>query len=111
MKSKNFQGKDKMGKKQEVTSLPFTRAETAEKRLEELIANKTITKYAMIFEGENYWRYNPLNGEIRLYPDGVELIYDNGKIKGMLHFERRRIVVDYDLEKEHELQKSKIKGE
>lgn len=89
--------------------LPLTNAETAEKRLEEIIANRTVTRYVMIFEGENYWRYYPVDGKVRLYPDGVELIWkDGGEAKGMLHFERRRIVVDYDLEKEHELQKSKI---
>jgi hypothetical protein len=93
-------------------SLPPTKAETAEKRLEEILANKTVTRYVMIFEGENYWRYHPLNGEIKFYPDGVEMMFnDDGKPKGMLHFERRRIVIDYDLEKEYELQKNKIKEE
>jgi len=93
-------------------SLPPTKAETAEKRLEEILANKTITRYVMVFEGENYWRYNPVRGEIRLYPDGVELIWrGDGKDIGMLHFERRRIVIDYDLEKDYELQKSKVKEE
>jgi len=96
-----------MNKKE--TYLPPTKAETAEKRLEEIVSNKTITRYVMIFEGGTYWRYNPVNGEIRLYPDGVELVYNDGKSKGMLHFERRRIVVDYDLEKETELQNSKVK--
>lgn len=92
--------------------LPPTKAETAEKRLEEIIANKTVTGYAMIFEGEGYWRYYPLNGEIRFYPDGVEMVFkDGGGPTGMLHFERRRIVVNYDLEKEYELQNSKIKEE
>ncbi|MDP2906718.1 MAG: hypothetical protein Q8O03_02155 [Nanoarchaeota archaeon] len=92
--------------------LPPTKAETAEKRLEEILANKTVTRYVMIFEGENYWRYHPLNGEIRLYPDGVEMVFkDNGKPTGMLHFERRRMVIDYDLEKEYELQNGKIKEE
>lgn len=92
--------------------LPPTDAETAEKRLEEILANKTVTTYVMIFEGESYWRYYPIRGEIRFYPDGVELIHKNdGKDRGMLHLERRRIVIDYDLEKEYELQKSKIKEE
>lgn len=96
-----------MSKKE--SRLPPIKVETAEKRLEELIANKSILRYVMIFEGEDYWRYYPLNGEIKLYPDGVEMVFkDDGKPTGMLHFERRRIVVNYDLEKEHELQKSKI---
>ncbi len=96
----------------EELDMPFTKAETAEKRLEEILANKTVTRYVMIFEGEDYWRYHPVRGEVRLYPDGVELIYkSDGKDVGMLHFERRRIVIDYDLEKEYGLQKSKIKGE
>ncbi len=92
--------------------LPPTKAETAEKRLEEILANKTVTRYVMIFEGETYWRYNPIRGEVRLYPDGVEMVFKNdGKDTGMLHLERRRIVVNYDLENEHELQKSKVRGE
>ncbi len=92
--------------------LPFTKAETAEKRLEEILANKTVTKYIMIFEGEDYWRYHPVRGEVRLYPDGVEMVFkDDGNPTGMLHFERRRIIVNYDFEKEYELQKSKIQEE
>lgn len=86
--------------------LPNTKAETAEKRLEELIANKSITRYVMIFEGEHYWYYHPVDGQIKLYPDGVELIYkEGGGHKGMLHLERRRIVVDYNLDKEYGMQK------
>lgn len=96
--------------KPEPKTLPFTKAETAENRLEEILANKTIIKYTMIFEGETYWHYYPVRGEVRLYPDGVELIYKgDGDETGMLHSERRRIIVNYDLEKEYELQKSKTK--
>lgn len=92
--------------------LPQTKAETVERRLEELINNKTVTKYFMIFEEERYWNYTPADGEIRLYPGGVEMVFKEGKhFTGMLHFERRKIVVYYDLEKEQELQKSKVREE
>ena len=90
--------------------LPPTNMETAEKRLEEIIANKTITRYVMIFEGENFWCYYPLDGQIKIYPDGVELLHNDGGTKvGTLYFERRRIVIDYDLEREYETQKGKFK--
>ncbi len=92
--------------------LPPTKAESVEKRLEEIIENRSITRYVIVFEGEDYWRYYPLNAEVRLYPDGVEMVFkEEGKPTGMLHFERRRIVINYDLAKEHEMQKSKIKEE
>ena len=92
--------------------LPLTKAESAEKRLEELIANKTVLKYVMIFEGETYWRYFPQKGQIRLYPDGVEMIFkDDGEYLGMVYSERRRAIMNYDLEKDQEMQESKMREE
>lgn len=83
-------------------TLPLTKAETAERRLEEIIKNKSITKYTVVFEYESYWYYDPKDGEARLYPDGFEAIVDNNR--GILHVERRRLFVDYNLEKEYQKQ-------
>lgn len=87
-------------------TLPQTKVETAEQRLEELVENKSITRYSIIFEGENYWHFYPVRGETRAYPDGFELIYkDGGKEIGMLHIGRRRAFIEYSLENEHEKQR------
>lgn len=88
--------------------LPPTKAESAEKRLEEIIENKSATKYVVIFEGENYWSYFTLDGEARVYPDGFELVYkSDSRAYGVLHIERRRAFIHYDLEKDSEKQLQK----
>lgn len=102
-----------MGKKSDkpdVKPLPPTKAETAEKRLEEIINNKSITEYEIIFEDKSYFSFNPYEGESRLYPDGLEAVTLNGEYQeGRLHVERRRLFVRYNLEKEYAKQKLKEK--
>ncbi len=91
-----------MGKKQEVKPLPPTKAETAEQRLEEIINNKSITAYEVMFENSSYHSYYPYEGESRFYPDGFEAVTFNGESQeGRLHVERRRIFVRYDIEKDY----------
>lgn len=83
-------------------TLPLTKAESAERRLEEIVNNKSMIKYTVVFESQSYWYYHPVGGESRLYPDGFEAVVDNNR--GILHVERRRLFVDYDLEKEYKKQ-------
>lgn len=100
-----------MGKKPEkpdVKPLPSTKAETAEQRLEEIVNNKSITEYEVIFEDRSYFSFYPYEGESRIYPDGLEAVTFNGEYQeGRLHVERRRLFIRYNLEKEYEKQKLK----
>jgi len=97
-----------MGKKQEVKPLPPTKAETAEQRLEEIIKNKSIIEYEVIFENQSYYYCHPYEGESRFYPDGFEAVTFNGEHQeGRLHVERRRIFIRYDLEKDYAKQSIK----
>jgi len=101
-----------MGKKQEVKPLPPTKAETAEQRLEEIIHNKSITEYEVMFEDKSYYSCYPYEGESRFYPDGFEAVTFNGEYQeGRLHVERRRIFIRYDIEKDHAKQRIKSMGE
>ncbi len=91
-----------MGKKQEVKPLPPTKAETAEQRLEEIINNKSIKEYDVMFEDKSYYSCYPYEGESRFYPDGFEAVTLNGEEQeGRLHVERRRLFVRYDIEKDY----------
>jgi len=89
--------------------LPFTNAETAEQRLEELVRNKSIKcfRFMPVNECYNIW---PLEGECRLYPDGFEGVSymgdsnGGGVYSGSLYLDRRRAYALYDLEKDYKNQ-------
>lgn len=108
--------KDTESKTPERKLLPFSDAESAEHRLEELVKNKSITHFRVMSVKENYGLW-PLDGECRVYPDGFEGVSHigdsngGGKYYGNLYLERRRAYVVYDLENDQEMQKSKVEGE
>lgn len=85
-----------MGKKQ---TLPPTKAESAEKRLEELIDKGLVVAYYTKFSSFEIEEH-----KCRTYPDGFEAItrYKNYGVKGVLHAANRNAVVYYDIEKEYE---------
>jgi len=96
-----------MSKKQEqiILPLPKTSAETAEKRLEEIINNKSSKEFYAIFEHKEYSYFSSRDGEARLYPDGFEIVRGNTEQKeGALYVDRRRLIVYYSLDKEYEKQ-------
>lgn len=104
----------KMSKKEtlEPKPLPFTNAETAEQRLEELVRNKSIRNFRIMSSNEshNLW---PLEGECRVYPDGFEgvnITDDKGVYLGSLYLDRRRAYVVYYWEKDYEKQ-NEVKDE
>ncbi|MDP2906717.1 MAG: hypothetical protein Q8O03_02150 [Nanoarchaeota archaeon] len=79
--------------------LPPTDAETAEKRLEELVTHKTVEFYHILHNDSNIWvEYL----DCRLYPDGFETISRSNTTRGVLHIDRRKILVFYSLDKEIE---------
>lgn len=86
-----------MGK--EVKPLPMTKAETAEKRLEELIRKKLVKAY---YTHPNYFSIK--DSECRTYPDGFEAILKDQHygVKGMLHLCCKNSVVIYNVKKEQE---------
>jgi len=85
-----------MGKKYQ---LPPTKAETAEKRLEELISKELVIGYYAKFAS-----FEIEESKCRCYPDGFEAVirFKNYGVKGVLHLGHRNAVVYYDLEKENE---------
>lgn len=94
-----------MGKK--TFSLPHSNAETAEKRLEELVNNKSITNYEYCSTDRGYLK----NGECKAYPDGFEAVLEsNCRLFGYLRIERRNFYVCYDLNLEYEKQNHPIEG-
>jgi len=91
-----------MGKK--TFTVPNTNAETAEKRLEELINHKVVTTFEYCDTDKGWVK----EGECRAYPDGFEAVIEqNCKAFGYLRVERRNFYVCYDLEMEHEKQNVK----
>lgn len=94
-----------MGKK--TYNLPNSDAETAEQRLEELVNNRSVTRFCVVFENQGYFYYDPKDGEARLYPDGFEAVINGSE--GVIYVDRRRTFVDYDLRKELEIQKGQVK--
>lgn len=88
--------------------LPDTKAETAEKRLEELVTHKSVTRFYVIFENQGYFYYDPKDGESRLYPDGFEAVISGSE--GLIYVDRRRTFVHYSLQKDREVQKEQGKN-
>lgn len=89
--------------------LPFTNAESAEQRLEELVRNKSVKTFKVMAENEHCTLW-PLEGECRAYPDGFEGVsytgdsYGNGSYSGNLYMDRRKAYVTYDWEKDYKNQ-------
>lgn len=106
-----------MGKKEsqtpEIKPLPFTNAETAEQRLEELARNKSIRNFRVMGSNENHNLW-PLEGECRVFPDGFEGVMGNMTDKdeylGDLYLDRRKVYVVYYWKKEYEKQ-NEVKDE
>jgi len=87
--------------------LPDTKAETADKRLEEVVNNNSVTRFYVIFENQGYFYYDPKDGEARLYPDGFETAINRSE--GLIYVDRRRTFVHYSLQKDKEAQKEQGK--
>lgn len=86
--------------------LPFTKAASAEERLEELIKNNSLVKCVFISGTEFYADID--DSEFRKYPDGFEVIAISTPktmmTKGMLYLEIRNVCFMYKLETEREKQ-------
>ena len=92
-----------MGKESEVKPLPPTKAETAEKRLEELVSNKSVSVYEYL--GTKSDKALIIGGGCRVYPDGFEAVVKGDKYPvGYLHVERRNFYVCYELDTEYKKQ-------
>lgn len=83
--------------------IPHSNAETAEKRLEELVNNKSVKVYEYLgTKSDKVWVEE---GECRVYPDGFEAVVEGDKDPvGYLHVERRNFYVCYNLNMEYEKQ-------
>ena len=89
-----------MGKKEEpIVPLPWTKAETADQRLEELVRNESVTRYR-ILHNHNWNEMSVKDGKCRVYPDGFEAVISQKE--AVLHVERRNAFVFYDVEKQRE---------
>lgn len=93
--------------KKEYKLLPFSKAGTANERLEELVNNRSITRFYIIFEHQEYFYYDPKDGEARIFPDGFELASSSNE--GVIYLDRRRMFVHYNLRKESEAQEEQGK--
>ncbi len=96
-----------MGKKQEVKPLPPTKAETAEKRLEELISHDSIET---ILQNPQNDYHSIKGGKLRLYPDGYEAVLKN-RSDGLLYLKNVNVLVWYDIKKEREQSTIPAEGE
>jgi len=76
----------------------FTKAETAEKRLEELINHESISA---IMQGPQSYYHSIKGSNMKLYPDGYEA-------NGMLYVKNFNLIVWYDIKKEREQQSNLI---
>lgn len=86
---------------------PPTKAETAEKRLEELISHDSIE--SIVTNPDNYY-HSIKGGKLRLYPDGYEMALKN-RSNGLLYVKNIDVLVWYDIKKEREQQTLLVKGE
>lgn len=94
-----------MSKKEKMRLSP-TKAETAEKRLEELINHNSILK-CVFLAGTKFYA-NVDDSEFRKYPDGFEVIAistpETITTKGLLYVEKINVCFMYNLDAEHEKQ-------
>lgn len=82
-------------------TLPSTKAESAEERLEEIIKSKSVLRYKLLMNLHDPYSIYVLDSECRNYPDGFEAL-DSDKGAGMLYIQRRNAVVYYDFRKDSE---------
>ncbi len=84
-------------------TIPHSNAESAEKRLEELVNNKSVSVYEYLgTKSDKAWVED---GECRVYPDGFEAVVNGDKCPvGYLHVERRNFYVCYNLGTEYKKQ-------
>lgn len=96
-----------MGKKE---VLPFTKAETVEERLEELIKNRTLFKCELIRDTKNY-KIDLERGQFRSYPDGFEAIGlpEGAWTSGMLYSKEKNMFFYYDYKEDNIIQNSLFK--
>lgn len=91
-----------MGKK----TLPSTKANSAEERLEELVKNNSLVKCVFLAGTKFYADID--NSEFRKYPDGFEVVATNTAetitTKGLLYWETKNICFLYKLDVEREKQ-------
>ncbi len=94
--------------KKEKMQLSTTKVETAEERLEELVKNKSITDFKVIFNNYSSYNVSVQDGDCRIYPDGFETIEPYDSQQGVLYLGRRGTLVFYDSKKEWEKQNTKV---
>ncbi|MDP2906715.1 MAG: hypothetical protein Q8O03_02140 [Nanoarchaeota archaeon] len=87
-------------------TLPPTKAESAEERLEELVKNKSAFRYRLFLERDDSYSIYIMDGECRAYPDGFEAL-DSEEGAGILYVQRRNATVYYDFRKDSEAQEKK----
>lgn len=92
-----------MAKEKEKLTLPQTKAENAEERLEELIGHKSVTGCKLVFNGYSWYHLDVRDGEYRSFPDGFEAV-ESCSGDGVLYLSRRTTFVYYDLKKDYEKQ-------
>lgn len=92
-----------MGDKQ---LLPYTKASSAEERLEELVKNNSLVKCVFVSGTEFYADID--DSEFRKYPDGFEVIAISTPktmtTKGLLYLETRNVCFMYKLDTERKKQ-------
>ncbi len=95
---------------QKVPSLPKTKVDSAEERLEELVNNNSVRLCYLSFNN-SYYYININYNDCRLYPDGIETVIPSSDKKtpweGLLYVPRRTAFVYYSLEIEQEKQLKK----
>ncbi len=86
--------------------LPYTKASSAEERLEELVKNNTLVKCVFLSGTKFYADID--DSEFRNYPDGFEFIAigtpETITTKGLLYLETKNVCFMYKLNTEHEKQ-------
>jgi len=87
-------------------TLPPTKAESAEERLEEIVNNKSALRYRLFLERDDSYSIYIMGGECRTYPDGFEAL-DAEEDAGILYVQRRNAAVYYDFKKDSEAQEKK----
>lgn len=87
-------------------TLPPTKAESAEERLEEIIKSKSVLVYKLFLERDDIYSIYVRDGECRSYPDGFEALVSKGR-SGVLYVRQRNAAVLYDFRKYLEARKKR----